>query len=215
MSRKELGSPLWALFVTVILAFPVFVWGTDLNWQLGRVTFYAFFPLLGLLAFSLMWTQIIAVSLKPYLEKYAVPVDEFLKRTGIFVLLLIIFHPLLLDVAQYQLGAGLPTQSLYSYEPPMLRVFITYALIAWFIFILSEVSFRMQKVAWIRRLNPVVEYVNYAAFFLIFWHSIHIGSNLQHGWVRDVWWFYGVSALFLLIFMVSRKSKLYAKRNNT
>ena len=199
MSRKELLGTLWLLLISVVLAIPVVLWGNGLHWELGRVTLYAFFPLLGLLAFSLMWLQISALTLKSFVTQEDLATDTFLKKSGIFVLLLIIFHPVLLGVAMAQVGAGLPLQSLYQYVPPKQTIFITYALIAWSIFIMSEITSRLQKVSWIKRGGKVIEYLNYAGFFLIFWHSIHIGSNLQSGFARGLWWVYAVTALVGLV----------------
>lgn len=180
-----------------MLLVPLYVWSRDLNYAFSSVTLHQFFPLLGMLAFSLMWLQIVALSL-PHWREGGFDTDRFLRQSGVVVLLLIVAHPLLLDIAQYRAGAGKPPASLYAYVPESMHIYITLAITALTIFLVLEISSYFQKWGWVRRLQPAIEYAGYIGFFLIFVHSLSLGGNLQAGWLRYLWWFYGASALVLL-----------------
>ena len=61
MSNKTLKLQIfaWSLSVAVSLA-AIFAWGQDFGWNLWPFSAYMVFPLLGLLAFSLMWSHYVS-----------------------------------------------------------------------------------------------------------------------------------------------------------
>ncbi len=188
------------LGTVVVLLLSIFVWAQGISFHFGQVDAYAFFPLLGMLAFSTMWLQIVTVCFMKWWKANGLDSDRFLRQSGLFVLILIITHPLTLTLAQKYNGAGLPVQSLYAYLPAMQHVFITYALVALTIFLASEVASHLQGLPFIKKSASFIEYANYIGFFLVFIHSLSIGTNLQGAWFRDIWWFYGVTALLMLAY---------------
>ena len=129
--------------------------------------------------------------------------SNFFLISGLVFLLLIITHPLLLTISQYQIG-----RSIVDYVGDTRKVFITLALIAWTIFILYEIFRRFKKWAYFNHSMRVFKYLNYIAFYLIFFHSINLGTHLQGGLLQFVWYLYAVSGLLFIYLDVRRNKKL-------
>ncbi len=182
----------------IVLALPVFAWGQSFTWQFGHLTPWGLFPVFGLLAFSIMWLQMAALALGPWLKRYDIPTDDFFAWSGLAFLLFILLHPLVLALAQWQIKAGLPPQSLYAYEPSELQIFITYGLLAWIVFLVTEVALRLKDIPIVQRSLAVLQYINYIAFYLVFWHSLHLGSHVQAGYLHWIWWGYALTHLLFI-----------------
>jgi hypothetical protein len=46
----------------------------------------------------------------------------------------------------------------------------------------------------------------------IFYHGLRLGQQLQYGWYRYVWWFFGITLIAVLVRSYSRKYLLAAKK---
>ena len=184
---------------TIVIILPVYIWADFLSWNFTAVSISSIFPLLGLLAYSILWLQMFVVAVL-----ISLPTDfknNFFLISGLAFLLLIIAHPLLLSIAQYQIG-----QSIIDYVGDTRKVFITLAITAWVIFILYEIFRRFKKWKFFCNSMIIFKYLNYVAFYLIFFHSINLGTNLQEGPLKFVWYFYALSGL-LFIYLEEKHNK--------
>ena len=138
---------------TVVILLPVYVWANFLSWNFSTVNISLLFPLLGLLAYSILWLQMFVVSVL-----ISLPTDfrnNFFFISGLAFLLLIIAHPLLLSISQSQIN-----QTIVDYVGDTRKIFITLALTAWVIFILYEISRRFKKWGYFHNSIKVFNYLN-------------------------------------------------------
>ena len=184
----------WKYLFWLIVLLPVYFWGDSFAWDLSRLNLYLLFPLLGMLAFSIMWTQVVVGTFK---EKFG-NVNKFFSRTGVAVFLLFFFHPVLAIVAQFKSVGLLPLQSLFDLVGPVQKKFLILGMIAFTIFILYEVVLRVAALKRIRKLNKFFEIASEFGVILVFIHSINLGSHLQEGFLKYVWWFYGITAILMI-----------------
>ena len=89
---------LWSLLFYGILAIPLYVWGESFQWDFSLLSTFIIFPLLGLLAFNIMWIQVVVVAFEKHFKKN-INLDHFFAKTGIAVLILFLAHPILALVA--------------------------------------------------------------------------------------------------------------------
>ncbi len=197
------------LLSAAVLSLSIFSWGSNLNWQFSNLSLYGLFPLLGLLAFSLMWTHYIVGAGRRVLCFDKKQLKTYFSLTGWAVLILILLHPLLLWMQLYRDGFGLPPSSyLNNYVAPTLHwaaILGTFGLVA---FLAFETKHWFNKKGW----WPVVEYVNVIAMFAIIIHGLALGSNLQYGWLRTVWFFYAITLLASVIYIYHKQTIIAKKK---
>src|SRR5438132_13944084 len=78
----------WTLAMAVCLT-AIIVWGRDYGWHLLPFSAYTSFPLLGLLAFSLMWTHYIVAAVRDLVGLDKIALANYFRLTGYAVLILI------------------------------------------------------------------------------------------------------------------------------
>lgn len=196
MDKKNLlKSCSWVLVALVLLA--AFTVWTGERLDSGSVTAYDIFPLLGLAAFSLMWTHYSLGSFRRYLKVDATVNKTYFKITSIAVLFLILLHPGILIASLYKDGFGLPPFSyLKVYGEPFMKVAIMFGTISLVIFLIYELHAKFKNKPWWK----YVEYAQVLAMFFIFYHGLTLGRELSVGWYRLVWYFYGLSLIAAVIF---------------
>jgi hypothetical protein len=192
--------PAWLLGLGVS-ALAVIAWGSSNLWQFGHLSTYQVFPLLGLLAFSLMWTHYIIGTVR---ELAGVPPEElrsYFRWTGYAVLILICLHPGLLIYQLFHDGFGLPPGSYERYVAPGLGWVTLLGTASLLVFL----SFELRRI-WAQKSwwHWVVD-ASDAAMLAIVYHSLRLGSQLQHGWFRAVWWFYAISLTAVLLRKYGRR----------
>jgi hypothetical protein len=170
----------------LVLALPTVVWGRALDWDTQSMNSYTVFPLLGLLAYTIFFLQVVTLSLAPYLREAGVAVDGYLKRSGHFFFLLVLLHPIVLRMALSE-SEGTWLQAIYDYVGTEAAPYITLALSALALFCITEVFYRTGSRWGGPVVAVVIEYTNYLAFYAIYIHSTHLGTNLQEGLLRSVW----------------------------
>lgn len=183
---KNKGGPLaWVVYI-IIVAVSVLAWGSGFNWDFSNLNVYLFFPLLGLLAWSIMWTHYFLGALGHYFKAFKM--SKFYKdMTGYKVLALILLHPGLLAFAQWQNGQGFPPSSYVKYVGSAMLLYIIFAEIALVTFLSFEVFRRIKKWPVVARNWRWVSLSQMLAMALIFAHSLSLGQNLQSGWFRYYW----------------------------
>ena len=189
------------LLFWLIVFLPIYFWGDSFSWDFSRLNLYLLFPLLGMLAFSIMWTQVVVGTFR---DKFS-DVGEFFSKTGVAVFLLFFFHPVLAAVAQFKSAGLLPLQSLFDLVGPAQRKFLILGMVAFTIFVLYEVVLRVAALKRVHRLNKFFEVASEFGVILVFIHSINLGSHLQVGLLKYVWWFYGITAILMIGWKYGKK----------
>lgn len=198
--------PLFAWSLSIIVSIiAVVVWGEGVGWKTSRLNAYSIFPLMGLLAFSLMWTHYIVGAARRLTSTPKEAVKQYFRVTGWIVLIAICLHPGLLVYQLWRDGLGLPPESyLTYYVAPTLAWAAGLGTVGLLAFLAFETKLWFEKKKW----WPVIEYANIAAMFAIFVHALKLGGDLQTGWFRSLWFFYGISlAVSIVYILVDVKKK--------
>lgn len=186
----------YALLLTVItVSLALVVWGQSYQWQLAHLSTYQIFPLLGLLAFSIMWSQYMLEFVRN-LQPSLPDIRTFFIRTSWAVLVLILLHPGLLIFQRFRDGYGLPPGSYLTYVAPMQKWIVLLGTMSLLIFIAFEFKkFFVRHRAW-----SVVQVLNDIAIVAIFYHALRLGTQLQQGWFQTVWYLYGIMLAAALLY---------------
>lgn len=194
--RSNLPTLAYLLSLTVA-ALTVVAWGSDLHWAFSQLSVYQFFPVLGLLAFSLMWAHYPVGTLRRVWGLDAAVTAPYYRITGWAVLGLIVLHPGLLVWQLGRDGFGWPPDSyLYHFVAPGLRFSALVGTVSLFIFLAFELQRFFRQRSWWKFVN----WASDLAMVGIFYHGLTLGTDLQNGWHRGLWWFYGVTLVGCLAF---------------
>lgn len=153
----------------------------------STVTLYSIFPLLGLLAFGLMWTHFVSGATRRLLGVKSRR-SVYWKLSSGLVLVLIIMHPLLLNIGLIRDGLGLPPGS-YEAAYGMLAPWLFVGLVALLIFLAFELHRWYRKKSWWK----YVEWAQLVAMAAIFVHALMLGLELTLPWYLVVWWGMGLT----------------------
>jgi hypothetical protein len=195
MNKKTfLGVFAWGLGA-LVLALGLVVWAHERLGH-GDFTTYKLFPILGLSAFSLMWTHYIIGAVRRALNEDKSAVKSYGAVTGAVVLALIILHPGLLWYQLWRDGLGLPPKSYLNAYPAFQHL----ALLAGSTSLLIFLSFEFKKFLQKKAVWKYIEYLQIVAMFAIFYHGLTLGDELEVGWYRAVWFFYGISLAGALVY---------------
>ncbi len=190
MTGKNLQTIAWGLS-TLVAVVAIGAWGDFINWRFDKLNLYIIFPLLGMLAFSLMWVHYIIGALR---RRYVVAKEQlqlYFDMTSALVLSLILLHPGLLVWQLWQDGMGLPPNSYKAYVGQTLYGFVLLGVIALVIFI----SYEFRRIERLKRYGTWLQYASDVAMLLIFVHGLKLGGTLQSTWFKWIWLFYGVTLL--------------------
>jgi hypothetical protein len=188
----------WAISVAV--AFLAFIaWGQGYGWQVK--TSYQLFPLFGLLAFSLMWSHYIAAVLRLSTGLDKTVLKDYFELTSGMVLVFILLHPGLLAWQLWRDGAGLPPGSTLNYVMPTLKTSVIFGIISLFVFLAFELYRKFGDRPWWQYVSSASD----VAMLLIFIHGLRLGGQLQTGWFKFAWYFYGVSLVGSLVYIYVQK----------
>jgi hypothetical protein len=197
-SSGKIAWPLgaaWGLAVLVSVV-AIVAWGDSNRWHIWPISSYQFFPVLGLLAFSIMWSHYMAVALRAKLQLDSTVLANYFKLTGYAVLALICLHPGLLIYQLYRDGQGLPPHSYESYVAPGLGWVTVLGSASLLVFL----AFELHRVYGQRSWWHYVADASDVAMLAIVYHGLRLGSQLQHGWYRGVWWFYALTLVAALLY---------------
>ncbi len=200
-SAKPMVIAAWLISLSVsFLAF--LVWLQSFSGEV-KLNNYSLFPLLGLLAFSLMWVHYIVGALRRYFVVDKVHLKTYYKVTSIIVLLAILLHPNLFVYQLWSNGYGFPPDSYKNYVAASALWAVMLGTIALWIFLAFETKRFFGGKPWWK----LVEYAQILAMVLIYIHALKLGGEIQTGWYKVVWVFYGLSFLLAsgYIFIKDRK----------
>lgn len=156
------------------------------------------FPLVGLYAFTLVWTQLILGSSAAPWRKIFPAITKIHRRVGTFTFLFALLHPGLMILAFGPDFLG------YRFLDPTLTLFAYAGTIAILIISLTALTAIFWRVNFIRRYWRTVHYLNYVTFALVWYHSWNIGSDVQTTNLKWLWLFFGTSAIFSLTWRLLR-----------
>lgn len=195
---------MWGL-VGLVSLISIFVWGQGLRWQLSGLTVYQLFPVLGLLAFGLMWGHYIVAAVRQLSGLDKQITHSYFTSTSLAVLALILLHPGLLIIQLWRDGFGLPPGSyLTNYVAQGLEWAALLGSLSLLVFLFYELyRWHGQKDWW-----RFVQYASDVAIVAILVHGFRLGSHLQTGWFRAVWLFYGMTLLAALVTIYTRTNKV-------
>lgn len=207
--QKQLGLNIlaWSLSAAVV-GLAVTVWLQRYGSRLQSLSAYQFFPLFGLLAFSLMWAHYMVSVARQQLKLDASATHLYFEITSVLVLIAILIHPDLLAYQLWRDGFGLPPSSyLNHYVAPTKHLAAILGILSLAVFLAYEFRRAFKHRPWWR----YIEYLTDLAMLAIFYHSLTLGSQVQSGWFRAVWWFYGltlIAALGYIYYHKWQKSRL-------
>lgn len=199
--RTSLPVVAWLLGGLAVL-FSLGTWGRALQWELDALSPYQLFPLFGLLAFSLMWTHYVIWALRVYTDAPAVAL--YSRVSWLLVLVSLLAHPMIFHGALLSDGFGFPPGSYVAYVGQGFVWAVLLGTASWTAFMAYELKWWFQSRPWWRYILAA----NTVAMVGIFIHGLILGSDLQSGWPRAVWYGYGLSLMLAYGYLVSRKRLL-------
>lgn len=187
------------LGAALAVAVPILVHIRDVDWTNSSLI-AALFPIFGLLAFTLLWLHAISGVFEEWLrEKFNF--DAFVHYTALIILVSILLHPLLLLILlDFNLlgiwsgGTG-----------------VRLGVIGLFLLLTYDVGKLLKRHRFFSRNWNAILIVSNIGFVLAFFHSLMLGSDVQAGWMRGLWIFYGATAIPALIYTYGIKPFLRAK----
>lgn len=174
------------LVAFIAVFYPVYVWFQSAGLFASSSIYMRIFPVFGLMSFSIMWLHVVGGAVENFLGRY-VDFRKFVNQTSAVVLLFLILHPLLffVNLTFPQINKLLTTGK---------SVYIWVAIVAWTVFIVYDIAKIFKNRRFLSKNWKIIKFVSTLGFFLVLFHSLNLGSNLQEGSLRYVWIFYGVTA---------------------
>lgn len=182
---KYLVYPVQILFLLPA----IWYWYDQRGGTLDNLDAFSLFPLLGLLALTMMWYHLMIAWVKriwPDAYNY----KAYYKLTGNIVLALILLHPILLFTKT----------AAYDYVAPDNKIFVNFGVIALLIFLAYELKGFLKNTSLVKNNPEYIAAINRIGFILVYFHGLQLGQHLQSGWLRSLWLFYGVTTLAYFIY---------------
>ncbi|HMS23885.1 MAG TPA: hypothetical protein PKB09_03695 [Candidatus Saccharibacteria bacterium] len=201
------STPWLLFFIVVVIGCTAYF--SDQNWEISAVVSsgLSIFPLLGIVAWSIMWTHFVYGALR---IKYRLPKNKLYSvSSGWLVLILILLHPGLFFFEMNRTTQLLPPKSILLYTGEGLLWAVLIAELALLIFLSYEVFNRIRDKAIIKKNWFWISLSQMLAMTLIFVHSLALGQNLKDGWFRYYWilLFVILAVCFAIIFKTELKKR--------
>lgn len=158
------------------------------------------FPLVGLLAFSLLWVQLLVGTNRQYLRQVYPWMMRFHRWQGGFVLLFALLHPTLLLI-----GVGTAHYLARDFVAPNLVVWVWVGYLQLLLLVCTAGSALLLRVPWLRTRWRTVHYANYGVFVLVWSHSWFLGSDVRTTDLRYLWTFFGATVVLSSVFRFLRR----------
>lgn len=173
------------LSLAVVILIPLLFWLDTYNWSLKAVSAVTIFPLLGIWAWSIMWTHYFlgGVRLLTGGEKYAL----YTKITGYSVLALIVLHPALLAWQQWTTNQLLPPMSFYDFVASSMKMYVFFGSVSLLLFITYAIVRRFKNKPIIQNNWHWISISQAVAMILIFIHALAIGG-LTNNASYELYW---------------------------
>jgi glucan phosphoethanolaminetransferase (alkaline phosphatase superfamily) len=185
-------------FTVAICVLALAGWGAVYQWHLTPWSAYMFFPLFGLVAFSILWSQYVVLAMAKAFGIKTKALGKYFSVTGWVFLTAIFLHPGLLIWQLWRDGFGLPPESyLKHYVAPGLEWAALLGSVSFLIFLAYELHRWYGERSWWK----YIAYLTDIAAVAIFIHSFKLGTTIHSGWFRGVWIIYGVTLLISLMYI--------------
>jgi hypothetical protein len=185
-----------AVLITAFLA-----WSNSFSWNFNNLSIYLIFPIFGLAAFGIMWSQYLMATIVKIIGSSGNKLTSYFNITGWMVLFFIVIHPGLLSFRLWRDGGGIPPSSEWHFVMPTLHAALLVGMCAWLIFLAYELRRKLSKYGWWK----YMEYLIDVAILGVFYHSLKLGSQTHSGWFGIVWRFYGASLILMLVYRYCNK----------
>jgi hypothetical protein len=191
----------WVLAV-VVIGLAALAW-SEVRLTGRTLSAYDVFPILGLSAFSLMWTHYTTDAVRRRLKLDSNALKQYFAVTSSIVLVLILLHPTIFLAQLYIDGFGLPPFSYWDvYTGFTQRIALLLGTLSLLAFLSFELYRWFKKKSWWR----YIEYANIAAMAAIFYHALTLGGELGLSWFRTIWFVYGCTLVVAVVYnQVQRK----------
>ena len=176
----------------IALVLAIVGWGQNLGWQLYGISIYGWFPLFGLIAFSLMWSHY-AVDFLGYFLKFQIGEGPYLRATRYIVFFALLLHPGLLAWKRWHEDFGLPPMAWLDFVEPSAWLGIIIGITAWLAFLGFELHYWFRNKSWFKW----IIWANACAMILVVIHVLYLAEPT--GWFRYLWYFYGISLTIIFI----------------
>ncbi len=216
--RRRFVTRQWiaACVYAAVLAMP----GTVFFSQRGGVSFLSghdvqtfnllAFPLIGLYAFTLLWSQFVIGSARSLLGRFLHPgIISFHRRQGVLIFLLALLHPLMRFF-----GIGLDRYFTGWHVAPSFVPYLWLGYLVLFMMTLTVVSALLRNVPWLRKRWHAVHYLNYAVFAMAWLHSWFLGSDVQSTGLSYLWMFFAASAVAATVVRVVTAARTRSVRTD-
>lgn len=174
---------------TLAIALPIFAHIRNVSWSESSLLLNLF-PIFGLLAFTLLWLHSISGVYEEWLRE-RFHFDALIHWTSLVILVSMLLHPLLLLIV-------VDFQFLAIFEGHVLEIAL--GLMGLVLLLTYDVGKALYKYNFFSKNWHKILVVSTIGFLLTFFHSIMIGSDLQSGFMRYLWVFYGVTAIASTIY---------------
>jgi len=177
---------------TLAVIVPIFVHIQNVSWSSSSLI-VNIFPIFGLLAFTLLWLHAISGAFWEWLCSHfgVETMEEFIGWTALAIFISIVLHPLLL---LFLVKFDLPSLISHSPVPIYLGIFGLLLLLTY------DIGKVLKKYKILLNNWNSILIISNIGFILTFFHSLLIGSDLQIGFLRNLWIFYGVSAILAITY---------------
>lgn len=175
------------LIAAIVIGAPLYSWFQYTNLSWGTSLFGTLFPAFGLLAFTIMYLHIIGRPFASHLEDI-LPWASLERGSSYIVLILIILHPVFRLI--YYIGEKIPILPTGALALPIYLGFLGFAML-----ITYDIGRAFIRSAFVTRHWNAIDIISTLGFFVIFFHSLALGSTLQTQPLRSIWIFYGLTGM--------------------
>ncbi len=193
ITQSQFNILSWGLVAASIMAV-TFAWGDLLGWEVGSLSPYQWFPLFGMIAWTVMATHYYLGALRLMQPGLSRP-PYFKQITGYIVLGALLLHPGILAIAQFQNGEGLPPSSYLAYVGDSMRLAVMLGSVSLLTFLSFEILERLKSNKTIDKNWKYVSLAQAVAMGFIWFHAVKLGSHVSSGWVYWMWVVYGLALL--------------------
>jgi len=148
------------------------------------------FPIFGLYAFTLLWTQLLIGPNAILFRKVQPKITIFHHRQGIFIFLLVLTHPTLILIA-----FGLYQYLGYKFLPKPLVLYAFLGTVALGFLTVTAVTAILSRLSFLKYKWRMFHFLNYVVFTLAWIHSWNLGSDIKSSNLKYLWIFFAVTAL--------------------
>jgi hypothetical protein len=154
------------------------------------------FPLFGLLALSLVWSQIMLGAFMRPLTKLYPKILKLHIAFGLLTLAFALLHPLLLIVGYTPAGYfG------YTFVAPELKSAVFLGQGALLLLLLGILAGLLRNWKPLQKAWRWLHFGHYAVFFLAFFHSMRLGTDLSISpYLRVLWLFFFVTVVIAMVY---------------